>query len=201
MGGSWRAGRSRREEEAAGVGKEAAPRPAVRRHLRRRPPVYAVRTPCHPPAAAASPAIIAGLAACAGRPLLGPSPRGSSLLLAFTLLCQVWMGTGDGDGPGPSASLRFCLGGCGEPGARCGAGDSGSRALGNFYTGDSLAVFSLLFFLPAAPCFSSLSSLRFSSPFLLFPSPSLRCSCPNPSSYPPLHLSRGVSPRFGGVLS
>ena len=35
----------------------------------------------------------------------------------------------------------------------------GSRALGNFYKGDSLAVFSLLFFLPAAPCFSFLSSL------------------------------------------
>lgn len=71
------------------MGEEAAPRPAVRLHLRRRPPVCAARTHCHPRAAAAFPAIIAGLAACARRPLLGPSSRGSSLLLAFTLLCQV----------------------------------------------------------------------------------------------------------------
>lgn len=35
-GGSWWAGRSRREEEAAGVGEEEAPRPAAGRHLRHR---------------------------------------------------------------------------------------------------------------------------------------------------------------------
>lgn len=77
-GGSWRAGRwrrrrrRRREEEAAGVGVEAAPRPAGRRHLRRRLLGCAARTRRHPgAAAAAAAATIAGLAACAGRSLLG----------------------------------------------------------------------------------------------------------------------------------
>lgn len=86
--GRWRRRRRREEEEAAGVGVEAAPRPAGRRHLRRRLPGCAARTRRHPGAAAAAApaaaATIAGLAACAGRPLLGPGSWGSSLLLAFT---------------------------------------------------------------------------------------------------------------------
>lgn len=85
-GGNWRAGRRRREEEAAGVGEEAASRPAAREHLRRRrrPPGYAARTRRHPGAAApVAAATVARLAACAGRPHLGPGSRGSSLLLAF----------------------------------------------------------------------------------------------------------------------
>lgn len=135
-GGSWWAGRSRREEEAAGVGEEEAPRPAAGRHLRHRRRLAAQ----------------SGRAATGG-PLLLPQPQSqdwppasadlstragfSGFVFASCLYpptpCQVYMGM-DGWWRGARGALKFALVPRGQWRAWSAAEQvtPASRALGNF---------------------------------------------------------------------
>lgn len=132
--GAREGGGRRREEEAARVGEEAAPRPAARRHLRRgHQPSCAARTRRLLGAAAvpAAVATVAGLAACAGRSLLGPGSRGSSLILVFPPFLSL---NGDGRWRWARGARKFALlpWGPWRAGSAAEQVTPGSRALGNF---------------------------------------------------------------------
>lgn len=185
-GGSWWAGRSRREEEAAGVGEEEAPRPAAGRHLRHRRRLAAQ----------------SGRAATRG-PLLLPQPQSqdwppvsadlstragfSGFVFASCLYPPLPGLHGDGWWRWARGALKFALLPRGpESLERRRAGDSRLEGPWELLNGRCPRCLLPPVFPPHFPPLSPPPS--FPSDFL-----------PNPSTLS-LHLSLGVFPRFRSVL-